>query len=623
MRHLLLLLLLFGIVLSTPLTLQSQTTVIRTPPQWDGLLHTNCDETKAGLCPDPFNRQNYEGVYIGHDEPALLFYSNKKGSGRSSFYTLRIPKEPPTKPTQDGTGGVYNFQLHIAFWFGMALCDNQSAPNPDPRGTCQPGTDDNIFDNPNPAAEDYIGKHPGAAFLELQFYPPGWIASPGLVSDTEWLAALNIFSYSLNMNTGQQNNLACLHTVGLEPHNTAFITKNGIPLAPPNPLGIPFGVSRYDLDNVLTMFGGDVVKVSIFDTPDGLKVVLEDVTTGHSGSMVAGIAQGFGQVNFEPKASTCSVTPYAFHPMYDTSSEHTRVPWTQHTYNVSFSDEIGHFEFCDGFNSSLQCTVPGVDEVRVDSDDFPCASPAFFGLPSSFIQITGCYGSDLDFDGTSYRLSWPGTNPVTDVSHHPEPIRFSSAQFQPPGNRALDDYDRVAFEANLPAISCCVNPPRGALFYPIFSTATVGGQCMWQFGGPSIPGTTNNFGGNSTAQYGALLNTAYPGVGGPSFRVNNFRRILDSNPCEVNPTALIISQINELMTLLKGFNLDFSTYADLTFKLQGALDGLNSNQPGNACSPLASFLFEVNRLSGKQLKVSEAYQLTSRVSHIKSELACP
>jgi len=89
------------------------------------------------------------------------------------------------------------------------------------------------------------------------------------------------------------------------------------------------------------------------------------------------------------------------------------------------------------------------------------------------------------------------------------------------------------------------------------------------------------------------------------------------------PIALIISQINDLMTLLKGFNLDFSTYSSLTFKLQAALDALNGSQPENACSPLASFLFDVNRLSGRQLKVSEAYQLTSRVQQIKSELACP
>jgi hypothetical protein len=59
----------------------------------------------------------------------------------------------------------------------------------------------------------------------------------------------------------------------------------------------------------------------------------------------------------------------------------------------------------------------------------------------------------------------------------------------------------------------------------------IGGQCTWQFGGPFIPGTTNTFGGNSTVQYGPLLVSDYPGVGGPITRINNFRNVLASNPC--------------------------------------------------------------------------------------------
>ena len=535
----------FLIIVSAPM---SKAEVIPSPPQWNGLVHRDCDETPS-FCPDPFNRRNYEGEYVGHDEPALLFYSKKKGSGHSSFYTLRLPKEPPTKPNQKGSGGVYNFQIHHLFWFGMAMCDTQSAPAPNPQSRCEPDSDKNIFDSPDPTAKDYIGKHPGSAFLELQFYAPGWIDSPELVSDSTWFAALTISSYSVNMNTGQQNNGDCVsrefQPAGLEPQNFAVVTKNGVPLLPSNPLGISFGTFKFDLSNVLSMYGGDIVKVSIEDTPEGVKVELDDITTGQSGSMIAGIAEGFGQVNFQPNASSCSVTPYAFHPMYDTSTVHTRVPWTEHTYNIAFADELGHFEFCNKFNASLQCTVPGVDDPRLDADDFPCANPGFFGLPSSFIQITGCIGADLDFDGTPYRLSWPGTNWATDASLHPEPIRFRGAQFRGPGNSGFDDFDRVAFEANMPGIEplsiCalngagCVNPPPGAQFYPIFSTTTsANGQCLWQFGGLNIPGTTNNFGGTSTAEFGGLLTYFVPAVGGPSFLVNNFRQILNSNPCRVN-----------------------------------------------------------------------------------------
>ena len=58
------------------------------------------------------------------------------------------------------------------------------------------------------------------------------------------------------------------------------------------------------------------------------------------------------------------------------------------------------------------------------------------------------------------------------------------------------------------------------------------GGCVWQIGGPDIPSTTNKFGGNSTAEFGPLLKSAYPDVGGqPVFRFNNFRRVLDKNPC--------------------------------------------------------------------------------------------
>ena len=39
----------------------------------------------------------------------------------------------------------WNFQLHVAFWVGMALCDNQSAPEYT-HAPCKPDSDENIFD---------------------------------------------------------------------------------------------------------------------------------------------------------------------------------------------------------------------------------------------------------------------------------------------------------------------------------------------------------------------------------------------------------------------------------------------------------------------------------------------
>jgi len=78
-----------------------------------------------------------------------------------------------------------------------------------------------------------------------------------------------------------------------------------------------------------------------------------------------------------------------------------------------------------------------------------------------------------------------------------------------------------------------VNPPAGTTFYPIYTTARADGEsCVWNLGGALLPGTTNNFGGTSTSEYGPLLPLGYPAVGGvPTFRFNNFRRVLNNNPC--------------------------------------------------------------------------------------------
>src|SRR4029077_291566 len=81
----------------------------------------DCDEGTGVLCSEVYDPIGYNGAYTGHDEPALLFYSNVPGSGSTQIYRLRLPKDPPTPPNQNGTGGVFNFMLHPAFWFGMEI----------------------------------------------------------------------------------------------------------------------------------------------------------------------------------------------------------------------------------------------------------------------------------------------------------------------------------------------------------------------------------------------------------------------------------------------------------------------------------------------------------------------
>lgn len=507
-----------------------------------------CNELEGIFCAEQADIPGYE--YVGHDEPSLLFYSNARGSGNSNVWRLRLPKDPPTLPQSDGHGGTWNFQLHPAFWLGMAMCDSQSSPNY--TNVCRPGTDDNIFDDPDPNSARYMGKHPGTAYMEMQFYPPGWITGNSL---TQFTAALNIWSVSQNANTGRGNNAACGGAI--EYGNFAYIQTDGVPLGPANPLlanGNTFTVN----DKTLYMNPGDELLVVQTDTEHGLRISIRDLTTGQSGLMVASAANGFGQILFDPNGADCDPAthnlPYDFHPMYATSSEHTRVTWAAHSYNVAFSDEIGHFEYCDAVDfeggnclTTSSNDPPGLD----DAFCFDAAFASAFGL----LGIGGCIDGDADFDGVPYRrATWPGTleSRRQERRLHAEPVVFSSPLFFADEERTRN-YDRVAFEADLPRIETntnppcqrhivnpadpnpgagCVNPPAGAAFYPIFTTQQSSQGCRWQLGGTHLPGTDQTFGGNSAAEYGPLLALTYPTRNNlTTVRYNDFRRVLSTNPC--------------------------------------------------------------------------------------------
>jgi hypothetical protein len=491
-------------------------------------------EAHLGTCPDTLKRQNYAGQYVGHDEPAILYYSSRQGSGNSNTWRLRLPREAPVLPNQAGTGGTWNFQQRIAFWFGMALCETQSYPNPGQ--PCTPDSDTNIKDEANRNSPNWIGRHAGTGFLELQFYPPGW--TPFLIGTscdpTKWCAAMAVFGLSDSLT--QINNVDCLERAGEEWANFAFITKSGVPHAPPDPLNFTDATFTPNPATDLFMNAGDELTISIHDSAAGLVTAITDSTTKQSGSMTASAANGFAHPLFQPNESTCHEAPYSFHPMYATSNEHTRVPWAAHSYNVAFSDEIGHFEYCSRAENGV-CRVPGPgDESAPDIDDFNC----FNADESMLVKIGGCIGADVDFDGTSYQPDWPGTlvDPVRDRQLHSESMVFTS----PLTGGA--NYERVAFEADLPAIEgfvgCdtstgtgCTNPPKGAAFYPIYSTQ---GRtpCAWQEGGTHIPGTTNTFGGTSTSEYGPLIRLLYgpfPGAPDNSFAFEDFRNVLSANPC--------------------------------------------------------------------------------------------
>jgi hypothetical protein len=244
--------------------------------------------------------------------------------------------------------------------------------------------------------------------------------------------------------------------------------------------------------------------------------------------------------------------------MYSTSSEQTRVIWAAHTYNVGFSDEIGHFENCEGPNP-IPATPFGVDANNnpitcptgntegfgsntspTDGDDAFC----FPGSEAMRININGCTATNNGFDSLGYQPVWPDGN----TALHPEPFLFSSP-LTGPGDTV--QYSRTAFEADIPRIeggTCrftgvgCTQLPttdKGTpvAFYPFFSAFQDGvpgeqgdNGCMWGFGN-NLPGATTNFGGNP--QYGSLLAQNYLRVGGGgaiTVRYNDFRQIIP-NPC--------------------------------------------------------------------------------------------
>jgi hypothetical protein len=513
--------------------------------------HTHINCASSPICTEVQDSEAVfgEGKYVGHDEPSTLFYSNRPGSGNANKWQLTLPRDPT--PTNPGTPGkAYNFQLHPAFWFGMALCDTQSYP--EQLSTCTPNSDTNIVD---PAVSS---QHPGVAFMEMQFYPPGWVSwPPGNSCDaTKWCAALNIDSLSQNPVTGQQLNSTCASTTGVEYVNFAFMTKSGHPPkgAPPNPVNSTLATFTPNHAADLFMNSGDKLSVDEHDTTHGLKITIKDLTTGQTGSMTTSAANGFGQVQYAPTGTTCNNIPYDFHPMYSTSSEKTRVTWAAHSYNVAFSDEIGHWDYCStvvSFGGNCSATATEGNGANTETADPPTTTNptgddtgCFDKSASTLVALSGCLApaGNTGFDGQPYQPVWPDGN----TALHPTSLLFSS----PLTNG--HNFDRFAFETDLPRIESgsapnqtCIRfgPGAGqgctlipltddnqpAVFYPFFSTAKVGGSCVWQLGN-HIPGSTNDFGQNN--QYGQLLSNTYTTTGGgATSRYNDFRQIFSSNPC--------------------------------------------------------------------------------------------
>lgn len=461
------------------------------------------------------------GHYVGHDEADVGFFSNRPGSGGNMRYRMQLPIDPHAHPQPSFSGPTYDFQLAVARWFGMVMCDNESYPE----GTkkCTPNSDRNIQVPPRP-------DHAGAAYLELQFYPPG---HPPFISSIScdmkhWCAALTIDSL--------EGDYGALHGPGsppgakvnpncTEPVNFAWVQRNGTPTGPAGPDQATAATFTPN-GQTLMMNPGDVIDVTLRDTAGGIRAGVNDRTTRQSGFMVGGTRSGFRHILWDPKNFSCQGAPYNFHPMYDTAA--APLPngqprawgvWPAHTDNVAYDGEIGHFEPRDGG----------------DIDDTECSSGPL---------VPGCLSfsssGDVDFDGYSYHADWPngsGRFPTPNYVSSPRSLAASGAFAAP--------YQTVRFETDLPRIeeannagglSCnhhtgarCTNPPKGAKFYPWYHLAAVpsvgGNSCAWALSN-NLPNQISNFGGEQ-AGWGPLELTNY----GFDKRYHNFARTLNNNPC--------------------------------------------------------------------------------------------
>jgi len=468
------------------------------------------------MCADPQGSDGGRfidnGHYIGHDEPSVRFLSNTPGSGSDTTLTEKLPADPPVLPTvaHPGTDVTHWFELSVAPWISTDVCDPDSAP----LLPCTPRSDANA------PRGNYPGG--GAAFVELQFYPPGFAPFSDSIScdNTHWCSALTIDSLECSGNGSGPCNNNCP-----EPVNFGFIQTNGVPTGPPSP-------QRSDLATVtpnsrtLLMNPGDKITVHMFDAkiPGGhaLEARETDHTTGRTGFMIASAANGF--MNTSP--FDCTGTRFNFQPAYSTARAQNVIPWGIGPYMINSEFEIGHFEACTAVRRPAKTTTGSFTDTyykrclgpyesakdtseKFEPDDSPCyrAGDTHGGTTAPNL-VTGCDVffdaiGDLDYDGSPYYPDWPdsttaGRFPSPFLQQQPTTVggqRYPRVQF-------MTDASATEFNTgcNLTTGAGCVLPPKGpGHFYPFWTKAMAGGHCVWEFGNMH---NGNSFGGD--AQYGSV-----------------------------------------------------------------------------------------------------------------------
>lgn len=510
------------------------------------------------LCTDPWANINgkasrfYDNnYYVGHDEPSVKFISAAPNSGNTMSYSMRLARDPAGTPTVSPNGTTVSdyAELSAAPWFGLPICD----PNSYPQNPCSADSDSNTgMGAPTDA---------GSAFMELQFYPPGYGTFVDAFScdPTHYCAALTIDSLECSYNF-KYCNRACV-----EPVNFAYIQTDGIPTGPPSPQLSDVSTLLPD-NHTLLMNQGDALRVSIADTPGGLRTEVDDLSTGQSGYMIASAANGFMNTSLQ----TCNGAPFTFHAEYNTAAVQNQVPWAALEGGVLMEDELGHFEPCSSVSNSLPlsynlggqsfsdpqsyqtcngpfepggsgegpcsnsgcansttegnlaCPRGGLCE-QSDANCFPAGPrPVTINGVTQTVSwpIAGCLADyfqngDLDFEGSSYIADWPDGSAT-----HPTPFQYTG-----PFDAAGNPYPSIQFETDLAGSeqdcsvstgSGCTAPPAASAFYPFWTIGkqpSIGGNgkvCEWNFGNTIANVTTNSFGAD--AEYGTPDTARYAGT---------------------------------------------------------------------------------------------------------------
>jgi hypothetical protein len=429
-------------------------------------------------------------------------------------YFTKIPRDPARTPTANGSVTKYA-ELSVAPWFGLPLCDPRSYP----QNPCTPDSDTNSGLISNPADA-------GSAFMELQFYPPGFTPFQDNVScsKTQWCFAMTIDSVESLFN------FVGLNPNCQEPVNFAYLQDNGVPAGPPSPQLANVNTQTPNA-HTLKVNPGDVVKVSITDPVAGFTTTVTDLTTHKTGFMVASAANGFMNTDFK----TCNGFPHTFHAEYSTASQQNQVPWASLEGGVLMQQEIGHSEVCNSVANRFPISISTPDGTSfkdpsvfqtckggpsgprargegpcsprtgicqhsmTEGTTGPIACPTnnaasgqncefsngvCFPKGSRTVTIDGkarkhsqpvatCLDNlfqngDLDFDGPSYRNDWPNGS-----SNHPTAMRYIG-----PFDAAGNPYPQVQFETDAPQSEflCNINTglncdlkPLGSKFYPFWT----------------------------------------------------------------------------------------------------------------------------------------------------------